>query len=636
MAQQETKPDASAPNPMSKPASEPGGVLGFIEWLGNKLPDPVFLFISATALVMVISAVGSSMNWSVQPQRVRLVTEAIPQADGSVAQEPKLDAGGKPVTELVASGAPVVPRNLLSMDGVYWLLANAVRNFINFAPLGVVLVGMFGIGVAEKVGLFGAGMRWVAGIVPSRALTPTIVFLGVVSNIASDAGYIILPPLAAALYAAFGRAPLAGIAAAFAGVSAGFSATLMVGSTDALVAGITTLGARTLEPSYTVLATANWWFLAVSTLVLTFIGWGVTAWIVEPRLTAQGYDKDAAGGGNETLTPNERRALGWSMAAGVLTIATIAACIAIPGGPLAGPMPAPAPTYGTIPNVLAPAPAKFAPGADVPAAAPFAKGPIAGEGTLLKGYTVDAAGPDGTPRGTFRVGADTPLPGRLEAPAEPSPRWSTAVVPLILIAFIVPGIVYGAMTGSIRKTTDVSKCFTHAMVMMAPVLAMSFFAAQFVECFKYTRLDVMLANTGGKLLVGSGLPTWALLAGVVAITMVINLLMSSMSAKWTALAPILVPMLMMAGISPELTQAAYRVGDSCTNVVTPLNGYVVIILVAMQRWKKDAGIGNLMAMMLPYSIVFAIAWTILLVAWVTGGWELGPGAPLWYTPSVHH
>ncbi|MCC6228836.1 MAG: AbgT family transporter [Phycisphaerales bacterium] len=617
-------------------AAKPAGILGFIEWIGNKLPDPIFLFISATAVVMAVSALGSSMGWSIQPQRVRLVTQVVTQSDGSVIQEPKLDAGGKPTTELVPGGAPVTPRNLLSVDGVYWLLANAVRNFINFAPLGVVLVGMFGIGVAEKVGLFGAGMRWVAGIVPSRALTPTIVFLGVMSNIASDAGYIILPPLAAALYAAFGRAPLAGIAAAFAGVSAGFSANLMVGSTDALVAGITTLGARTLEPSYTVLATANWWFLAISTVLLTIVGWAITAWIVEPRLTAQGFDRDAASGGHEALNPGERRALGWSMGAAGLTLAIVAACIAIPGGPLAGPMPAPSPSFGTIPNTLPPAAAVFAPSDATSPDAPFGQGPIVGQATIPKGYTVEAAEADGTPRGTFRVAADAALVGRLEAPAEPSPRWSTAVVPLIFIAFLVPGVVYGVMTGAIKKTTDVSKCFTHAMVMMAPVLAMAFFAAQFVECFKYTRLDVMLANAGGKALVGSGLPTWALLVGVVAITMVINLLMSSMSAKWTALAPILVPMLMMAGISPELTQAAYRVGDSCTNVVTPLNGYVVIILVAMQRWKKDAGIGNLMAMMLPYSIVFAIAWTILLIVWVTGGWELGPGAPLWYTPSAHH
>jgi aminobenzoyl-glutamate transport protein len=616
----------SAPNPR-RPRSK--GLLGFIEWLGNKLPDPVFLFVGATVLVMLLSAVGAGMGWSVQPQRVRAVTEAVTAADGSVVQTPKLDAGGRPLTELVPSGAPVTPRNLLSVEGVYWLLANVVRNFINFAPLGVVLVGMFGIGVAEKVGLFGAAMRWAAAIVPSKALTPTIVFLGVVSNIASDAGYIILPPLAAALYAAFGRPPLVGIAAAFAGVSAGFSANILVGSTDALVAGITTLGARTLEPTYSVLATANWWFLIVSTFVLTLVGWGVTAWIVEPRLAAQGHDAGVAQSDNEPLSQTERRGLRWAFVAVALTLAGIAALIAVPGAPLAGPMPAPAPTYGTIPSAAAPPPAKFMPAGNGTDAFPQA-----GQAVLPKQWTVEAAGPDGTPRGTFRLAEDSSLNGRLEAPAEPHPRWSNAVVPLILIAFLVPGVVYGVVTGGIRGASDITKAFTHAMVMMAPVLAMAFFAAQFVECFRYTRLDVMLANAGGKLLVGSGLHYSVTLVGVICLTMVINLLMSSMSAKWTALAPILVPMTMMAGISPELTQAAYRVGDSCTNVVTPLNSYVVIILVAMQRWKKEAGIGNLIAMMLPYSITFAIAWTLLLLGWCVAGWELGPGAPLWYTPSV--
>lgn len=610
-------------------SQQPRGFLGFIEWIGNKLPDPVFLFIGATVLVMLLSAAGDALGWSVQPQRVRAVTQAVTAADGTISQVAQLDAGGRPLTELVPSGKPVAPRSLLSVEGVYWLLANMVRNFINFAPLGVVLVGMFGIGVAEKVGLFGAAMRWVAAIVPSRALTPTIVFLGVVSNVASDAGYIILPPLAAALYAAFGRPPLVGIAAAFAGVSAGFSANLLVGSTDALVAGITTVGARTLEPTYSVLATANWWFLIVSTFLLTLVGWGVTAWVVEPRLAAQGHDAGIEQTGTQALSSTERRGLGWAVVTTLLTMASITALIALPGAPLAGTMPAPAPVFGPIPAAAAPAPALFV--APENGAATL---PAAGQAVLPRQWTVEAAGPDGTPRGTFRLAEDATLSGRLEAPADPQPRWSNAVVPLILFAFLIPGVAYGLVTGGIRSTGDITKAFTHSMVMMAPVLAMAFFAAQFVECFRYTRLDIMLANAGGKLLVGSGLHYSVTLMGVVALTMVINLLMSSMSAKWTALAPILVPMMMMAGISPELTQAAYRVGDSCTNVVTPLNSYVVIILVAMQRWKKDAGIGNLIAMMLPYSITFAIAWTALLLAWCVGGWELGPGAPLWYSPAA--
>lgn len=612
------------------PSSRQSGILGFIEWLGNKLPDPVFLFIGATALIMVLSTLGTTLGWSVQPQGIRVVTETITAPDGTQKQAPKLDSNKKPVTELYSSGAPIVPRNLLSIDGVYWLLTNAVRNFMNFAPLGVVLVGMFGIGVAERVGLFGAAMRWVATIVPAGALTPTVVFLGVVSNIASDAGYIILPPLAAALYFAFGRPPLAGIAAAFAGVAGGFSANLMIGSTDTLVAGITTLGARTIEPTYTVLATSNWWFLIASTFMLTIVGWAVTALVVEPRLAKQPIDASQSLVPDEPLTPTERKGLSWTFVSILVTLGAITALIAIPGAPLAGPMPAPAPALGIIPNSQYPATAKFQPAPDVTSPA---QGPIQGQATLPKNWTIDAAAPDGSARGTFRLAEPTTANGRLEIPTEP--RWSNAVVPLILIAFFIPGLVYGLITKSITNASDITKAFTHAMISMAPVLAMSFFAAQFIECFKYTRLDVMLANFGGKLLVSSGMHYSFMLVGVVLLVMVINLLIASMSAKWTALSTILVPMMMMAGISPELTQAAYRVGDSCTNIVTPLNTYMVIILVAMQRYRKDAGVGNLIAMMLPYSICFAIAWTALLLVWCLLNLDLGPNSPLWYTPTYN-
>jgi aminobenzoyl-glutamate transport protein len=561
-----------------KGGSGGGGVLGVIEWLGNKLPDPVFLFLGATALVFVLSAIGSGLGWSVQPQRPRVVMQTVVE-NGVEVSKPKKDEQGKPVIELVSEGSPVAPRNMMSADGVYWLSVNMIRNFINFPPLGVVLVGMFGIGVAERVGLFSAILRWMARLVPGWALTPTIVFLGVVSNVASDAGYLVLPPLAAGLYILFKRPPLAGIAAAFAGVSAGFSANLLVGSTDALVGGITQAGARVLEPDYTVLATANWWFMAGSTFLLTGLGWAVTAWIVEPRLVATGGLKsdDPLAGQEGDLSGTERRALGLAGLAALVTVGVAAAMIFVPGAPLAGPMPAAAPTFGPIP-VSAPANAAV-------------------------------------------------------ATAAAQPRWSQAVVPLILVCFLVPGLVYGMVTGSIRSQADVSKAFIGAMVSMAPVIALAFFAAQFIASFQFSQLDRMLAFAGGKALVQSGLPIPALLAGVVVLTMTVNLLMSSMSAKWTVLAPILVPMLMMVGISPELTQNAYRVGDSVTNIVTPLNSYAIVILAAMQRHRKDAGMGNLIAMMVPYSVVFAIVWTIFLLGWVWLGIPIGPDAPMWYVPK---
>ncbi|QOI99232.1 MAG: AbgT family transporter [Phycisphaeraceae bacterium] len=616
------------------PPARPPGILGLIEWLGNKLPDPVFLFISATLLVAVVSAVGSAASWRVQPVKPQVVTETVTGPDGREVTRPVTRPDGRPVTVLVDSGDPIGPNSLISSDGVYWLFANAVRNFINFPPLGVVLVGMFGIGIAERVGLFAAAMRWLATLIPSRLLTPSIVFLGITSNIASDAGYIILPPLAAALYVAFGRPPLAGIAAAFAGVSAGFSANLMIGSTDTLIAGITQVGARVLDPAYTILPTCNWWFLAVSTFVLTLAGWLVTAKIVEPRLARMPADPlppdlSAAQG---SLSPDERRGLRAAGVALVAALAGAAALLFVPGAPLYGDMPAPAPSLGTIPVKPSVPSTVFTPDPDQAAQ---------GAAVLHKPFEIPARRVD--PNGQETIGGFTPrvtpepptLPGSFRPAPPPGPRWSQAIVPLILVIFLIPGLAYGIVTGVIRSPRDITKAFVQTMQTMAPVITMAFFAAQFIECFKYSRLDAMLANVGGSALVAAGLGPTPLLLAVVLLTMGVNILMSSMSAKWTALAPIIVPMMMMVGISPEMTQAAYRVGDSVTNIVTPLNTYVIIILVAMQRYRKDAGIGNLIALMLPYSVVFFIFWSLLLVAWVFFAFAPGPAAPLWYAPGHH-
>jgi len=613
-----------------------GGVLGAfltgVEWLGNKLPNPVMLFILATIAIIGLSAVGKTMEWSVQPQRPRIMMERATDEAGQVVERKVLDASGRPVIELVDDGAPVSPRSVLTSDGIYWLTSNLVRNFINFAPLGVVLVSMFGIGVAEKVGLFGAFMRAVASVVSSRMLTPTVIFLGVISNTASDAGYIILPPLAAGLYAVFKRPPLAGIAAAFAGVAGGFSANLLIASTDALVAPLTERGAQVLDPSYSVLVTCNWFFLAGSTFLLPLLGWGVTAWIVEPRLAAQQHAHGMAKVemDDQSLSPKEKKGLWWAGGGVLASIGLIVASIAVPGAPLNGTMPAAAPAYGAIPLTWS-GEGTFTTGADV-----MRPGPQNGTLSVKQGVALDAGWTQEkgeVVRGTFRTSQGVEVAGRFE-PAPPlQPRWSQAIVPFIFVAFLIPGLAYGMATGSIRKSGDVAKAFIESMATMAPIIAMAFFAAQFIECFKFSQLDRMLAFAGGKTLVSMGLPTPLMLVGVIVLVMIVNILMSSMSAKWTALSPILVPMMMMAGISPELTQGAYRVGDSVTNCVTPLNTYIIVVLVAVQRYKPDAGIGSLVAMMVPYSIVFSIVWTLFLLAWVALGIPLGPGSPLWYAPG---
>lgn len=548
-------------------------LLDGVEWVGNKLPDPVFLFLGCALFVAALSAIGHAAGWKVDVVKPTVVTQPLLDENGTPLLNPDgtpqtaivKDEKGKPKVELVKTGETLAPRTLLDRDGAYWALSNMVGNFTRFAPLGLILVCMLGIGVAEQVGLFGALLKWLGAIVPNLLLTPMLVFLGIMSNTASDAGYLVLPPLAAALYVAFGRSPLAGIAAAFAGIAAGFSANLLIAATDAIMAGLTQPAARIIDPAYTVNPTCNWGFMAASTILLTFIGWAVTAWIVEPRLNRlppeQGGPAKASAAElhAQELSPGEKRALRWALVAEFLALAAVAALVFIPGAPL----------HGT-------------------------------------------------------VNPDDP-----KSPA----RWAGAVVPIIFFLFLVPGLAYGFLIGSLRTQKDIAKAMIHSMASMAAVITLYFFAAQFIEYLNYSNLGKMLAFVGGTALVQADLPPTILLAAVIVLSAIVNIFIGSMSAKWTMLAPILVPMLMMVQISPELTQNAYRVGDSVTNIITPLNPYLIIILVAMQKYAKNAGMGSLIALMMPYSIIFLVVWTLFLMAWVALGIPLGPAGPLEYLPA---
>lgn len=565
---------------MEKPAAAPqSGILGLIERLGNLLPDPIFLFALFAIGIAVLSAIGSAAGWSVQPVKPQVVMVDQTQPDGTVTRAPKLNDKGRPEMQLVNAGDPIKPRSLLSADGIYWAIANCIRNFLNFPPLGVVLVGMLGIGVAEKVGLFGAAMKWTASLVPSKLLTPTVVFLGVMSNVASDAGYIVLPPLAAGLYIAYGRSPIAGICAAFAGISGGFSANLLLSPTDALMSELTGNAAKVLDPHYTVQPTCNWYFMAASTPFVILLGWIVTSRTVERRFNTRPADQGGPSPVDPTdtsrlLTQPEKRGLLFALLATLVAGGIAAALLLIPGAPLHGDMPARAPQYGLV--------------------------------------SVDPAS---------------------WGNSKPQPRWSQGVVPIIVMMFLLPGVAYGVVTKSITKPADLARAFVDAMRSMAPIIAVAFFAAQFLEYLKFSRLDSMVAYVGGKALVDAGLHSSALVIGVVFLTLTINILISSMSAKWTILSPILVPMLMMVGISPEVSQLAYRVGDSVTNIVTPMNAYMLIVLTVCQKYWKNAGIGNLIALMLPYSVIFTIGWAIFLLIWLALGISPGQGASLHYSPA---
>jgi len=515
------------------PAETPRGWLGAIERAGNALPDPATLFLLGALAVVALAHAAAVSGWSVEK---------------TVSQDGALTS--------VTLGA----RTLLSADGAFWVLDTLVENFVRFPPLAVVLVGMLGIGVAERSGLIAAALKGVMLAVPAWLLAPTLLFVGVMSSMGIDAGYVVLPPVAAALYRAVGRSPLVGLAVVFAGVSAGFSANLFVTSLDPMLAEFSSAAAQLREPGYRVAATSNWWFMIASTVLLTLVGWAVTAFWVEPRWSRRPADEggpapvDAAGLEGQRLTAEQRRGLVVAGLALAATLAVMAAATLVPGAPLHA------------------------------------------------------------------------------APGEPS-RWIPVIVPLLFLAFLVPGVAYGVSVGEVRSDRDVARMMGETMAGLGPYLVLSFFAAQFLAWFSYTGLGEMLAIAGGDLLVRADLPRTGLVVAFVGVVAVGNLFIGSMSAKYAFFAPVFIPMFMAVGISPELTQVTYRVGDSVSNIITPMNPYMVILLVFLRRHAPEGGMGTLVALMLPYAIVFTVAWAVMLVLWMGLGWELGPAGPLEYRPA---
>jgi len=543
-------------------------LLDAIERIGNGLPDPATLFAIGAALVMVLSQVAVSLDWTVTKTISREVREAVLDADGHPLSDPStgealtralLDPTTGQVQRELAT-VPVRATSLLSGEGIYWALSTLVKNFTDFPPLGVVLVGMLGIGLAEKTGFIGALLKATLLAVPPALLTPTIIFVGVMSSMGLDAGYVVLPPVAAALYQSVGRSPLVGLAAVFAGVSAGFGANLFITSLDPLLATFTSASAQILDPGYVVAATSNWWFMIASTVLLTGVGWAVTAWWVEPRFAGKPPElggatpRDADGLSSQQLTADEKRGLVIAVAVAVAAVAVFTLATLLPGAPLHG---------------------------------------------------LDGA----------------------------FPRWVRVIVPLLFFGFLLPGLAYGVATGRLRNDKDVARMMADTMAGMGPYIVLAFFAAQFIAWFAHSGLGEMLAISGGRALAQARLPDPLLMQGFVVVVIIGNLFIGSMSAKYAFFAPVFVPMFMQVGISPELTQVAYRVGDSVSNVITPLNPYMVILLVFMQRHMARAGIGTLVALMLPYAVTFAVVWSLMLALWMATGAPLGPAGPLVYDPS---
>lgn len=604
------------PSPVT--TQKKGGLLDAIEWLGNKLPDPAFLFLIGAGIVMVASHLAAPAvndageivreGWVVQPMQP--------------GEQVDPDTGRK---LLEASGEPERAKSLLTSEGLYWCLKHMVENFMNFPPLGVVLVGILGIGVAERTGLIASLLKTFMAVVPRNLLTPTMVFLGIMSSVGSDAGYIVLPPLAAAIYLAAGRSPLAGIAAVFAGVSAGFNANLLITTLEPIMAEFSTQGAQIIDPTREVVATSTWYFMAASTFLVTGIGWMTSALFVEKRLER----KSADDGGPDPAMEEPPGPSAWSLPVVGALLATVIGSglgIALLVSGLGGETPALGlARTGMAITLLA---GVGGSSAFVGMLARKVLEATEARATLISTALITAIPgltallvllPDLFPsiETTLLYGTD----GRAQ-------RWVVVVVPIMFLTFVIPGLAHGIVMKTIKTSKDASKLMIDSIAAMAPIIVLAFFAAQFIEYFTYSNLGRMLAYTGGQWLYEQNMHPALLIAAFIGVTMVFNLFVGSMSAKYALFAPIFIPMFMFAGIRPETTMVAYRIGDSVTNIITPLNAYLIIILVYIQKYAPRAGMGTLIAMMLPYTVVFAVFWTIFLLVWDAMGWPLGVGDPV--------
>lgn len=491
-----------------------------IETIGNKLPHPVTLFAVLAIIVLAVSALLANLGISVEH----------PGQEGEIVEV----------------------KNLLNAEGIQYIFASMVDNFIGFAPLGVVLVTMLGIGVAERTGLISAVLRGFVLSIPKFLITGGLVFAGIMSSVASDAGYVVLPPLGAVIFIALGRHPLAGLAAAFAGVSAGFSANLLLSATDAMLGELTIAAASIIDPGYAegMNIAMNYYFIIVSVFLLTIVGAVVTEKVVEPRL---GEYKGEFREEMTSLTSLEKKGLLW---AGITTL------------------------VGVILTALL----------------------IVPENGVLRGE-------DG---------------GIVQSP------FMSSLVPIITILFFLPGLAYGIATKNIKSDKDVAAQMSDTMASMGVFIVLAFTAGQFVAYFAESNMGMVLGVYGAQALESMSLTGIPLIIGFVIVVGIINLFIGSASAKWAMLAPVFVPIMMQLGYSPELTQMAYRIADSSTNIITPLMTYFAIVIAFAQKYDKKMGIGTLISVMFPYSIFFMIFWTLMLIVWMLFGLDLGPASPIRY------
>ena len=536
--------DAGAPIPDFDPAAQrQRGFLGFVERIGNLLPDPTIIFIYLIFALMLLSALGAALGWSA----------SLPYPGEEAPEFATLESG---VLTYTAT-------SLFSEANMTRLFTEMPRTFASFAPLGLVLTIMMGAAVAERSGLFSALIRLSLRNAHKSLLTPIVAIVGMVSHHASDAAYVVFIPLAAIIFAVAGRHPLAGLAAAFAAVSGGYAGNLMPGQIDVLLFGFTQEAARIVDPGWTMNPLGNWYFIAAIVALFTPIIWFVTDRIVEPRL-GQWHgvvDEDLQRDLDKSeVTVDERRGLRRAGLVALLLVGGFAALALWPG-------------YTPFINEEA--------------------------------------------EGTARL---QPLYGSLIA--------------FFFLLFLLTGTAFGKAAGTVKGSSDVMAMMQHGVRTMAPYLVFVFFAAHFVAMFNWSGIGPIIAINGAETLSAFALPAPILLVSVLLLSSFLDLFIGSASAKWSALSPVVVPMFMLLGISPEMTTAAYRMGDSYTNIMTPLMSYFPLILAFSQRWDRTMGVGSLLALMLPYALCFMVVGIAMTVGWVALDVPLGPGAQVYLDAPI--
>lgn len=496
-------------------------VLDGIERVGNKLPDPITLFLYLSIIVVLISWLCSALGVSVINP---------------------------------ANNEAVEPVNLFSVFGIRYLWTNVITNFSAFAPLGMVLVAVIGSTAAEKSGFLVALMERFLGKSKGWIVTMVILFLGINLNIAGDAGFIVLPPLAAILYMSIGRHPLLGMYTGYAGVAAGFCANIALGLSDALAYGYTEAAAQMIDPNYSRSIAINWYFLIVSCILLSVVGTILVEKIMVPRfpitreqLAEYDFDESAS-----FVTDTQKKGL---RVAGLAFLAYVAVILVL-----------------CFTGILA-----DENGSLTASAAPFTKGIV----------------------------------------------WT------VTLALFVPGVAYGIAVGKYKSDKDVWADISQGFAEMGNYVFMCFFISIFTNFFSTSKLGTILAIAGADGLKSIGFTGVPLMIGLIIVSCIVNLFIGSASAKWAILAPVFVPMMMLMGYDPAVTQAVYRIGDSITNPLSPLFTYMPVILGFARKYDKKVGLGTIIANMLPFSVTFAIVWILQVIVWVAMNLPLGPGGGIY-------